>query len=149
MILVEEEGLLQDGTGTDQPSRSNRRRAARTNEEAFALLQNQKSAEEALGRLNRAIAYDPSFGDAYVLKSYVQLEILPNVEEALVAARAAVQYTPQNPDSHYTLGLVFEKQGQFKEANGPCSRRSSSTLPIRTCISPSAPSTLITSMNRG
>ncbi|MFO0768725.1 MAG: tetratricopeptide repeat protein [Nitrospiraceae bacterium] len=62
------------------------------------------------------MAYDPSFGDAYVLKSYVRLEILPNVEEALVAARAAVQYAPQNPDSHYTLGLVFEKQGQFKEA---------------------------------
>ena len=103
--------------GQEPTSQADRAKAARTQyEEAFALLQNQKSAEEALERLNRAIAYDPSFGDAYVLKSYVRLEILPNIEEALVAAHAAVQHAPQNPDSHYTLGLVFEKQGQFAEA---------------------------------
>ena len=64
----------------------------------------------------RAIAYDPSFGDAYVLKSYIRLEVLLNLDESLAAARAAVQHAPQNPDSHYSLGLVLEKKGQPKEA---------------------------------
>ena len=30
--------------------------------------------------------------------------------------RLAVQHAPQNPDSHYTLGLVLAKQGQYQEA---------------------------------
>ncbi len=103
--------------GQEPTSQADRAKAARVQyEEAFSLLQKQKSAEEALERLDRAIAYDPSFGDAYVLKSYVRLEILPNLEEAMAAARAAVQYAPQNPDSHYTLGLVFEKQANYAEA---------------------------------
>jgi tetratricopeptide (TPR) repeat protein len=85
-------------------------------EQAFALLQQQKSAEEALERLNRAITYDPSFGDAYVLKSYLRLEVLPNLEESLAAAQAAVQHAPQNPDSHYSLALALEKKGQHQEA---------------------------------
>jgi uncharacterized caspase-like protein len=103
--------------GQEPTSDADRAKAARTQyEEAFSLLQQQKSAEEALERLNRAIAYDPSFGDAYVLKSYVRLEILPNMEEALAAAKAAVKFAPQNPDSYYTLGLVLEKQGQFAES---------------------------------
>jgi len=51
-----------------------------------------------------------------VLKSYVRLEILPNLDEALAAAKSAVQYAPQNPDSQYTLGLIYEKQGKFSDA---------------------------------
>ncbi len=85
-------------------------------EQAFTLLQTGKSQDEALERLNKALEYDPKFGDAYVLKSYVRLEVLPNLEEALAAAKLAVQYAPQNPDSHYTLGLIYEKQGRYAEA---------------------------------
>jgi tetratricopeptide (TPR) repeat protein len=103
--------------GSEPTNEADRIKAARVQyEQAFDLLQKQKSAEEALERLNRAIAYDPSFGDAYVLKSYVRLEILPNLEESLAAAREAVQYAPQNPDSHYSLALVLEKQERFKDA---------------------------------
>jgi tetratricopeptide (TPR) repeat protein len=69
-----------------------------------------------LERLEKALEYDPTFGDAYVLKSYVRLEILPNLEEALSAARLAVQYAPKNPDAQYTLGLIHEKRGQYAEA---------------------------------
>ena len=36
-------------------------------------------------------------------------EVLPNLGEALAAAKAAVQYAPKNPDSQYTLGLIYEK----------------------------------------
>ena len=85
-------------------------------EQAFALLQNGKSQDEALERLNKALEYDPKFGDAYVLKSYVRLEVLPDIDEALAAGRLAVQYAPNNPDAHYTLGLIYEKRGQYAEA---------------------------------
>jgi uncharacterized caspase-like protein len=85
-------------------------------EQAFSILQQQRPAQEALERLNKALEYDPRFGDAYVLKSYLYLEHIPNVAEALAAARSAVQYAPDNPDSSYTLGLVLQRKGQFPEA---------------------------------
>lgn len=103
--------------GTEPQTEAERAKAARAQyEQAFSLLQQQKSAEEALERLDRAIAYDPTFGDAYVLKSYVRLEVLPNIEEALAMARLAVQHAPKNPDSYYTLGLILEKREQYTEA---------------------------------
>ena len=85
-------------------------------ERAFALLQEGKSGEEALERLDRAIGYDPTFGNAYVLKSYVRLEVVPNLDEALATGLLAVKYAPGNPDSYYTLGLIHEKRGEFAEA---------------------------------
>ncbi len=103
------------GAGPQSPAE--RRQAAKTQyEQAFALLQTGKSPEEALERLNKSLGYDPTFGDAYVLKSYVLLEVLPSLDEALSAAKLAVQYAPTNPDSQYTLGLIYEKRGQFAEA---------------------------------
>jgi tetratricopeptide (TPR) repeat protein len=85
-------------------------------EHAFALLQEGKAIEEAVERLDRAIEYDPTYGDAYVLKSYVRLEVFPNLDEALSAALLAAQYAPGNPDSFYMLGLIYEKRGQFRDA---------------------------------
>lgn len=85
-------------------------------EQAFSILQQQRSAQDALARLNKAIEYYPEYGDAYVLKSYVYLEHIPNVQEALSAARSAVKYAPNNPDSSYTLGLVLQRGGQFSDA---------------------------------
>jgi tetratricopeptide (TPR) repeat protein len=103
--------------GPEPKTAAERTQAAKAQyEQAFALLQQQKSAEEALERLNRAIQYDPKFGDAYVLKSYVRLEVLPQLDEALSTAKLAVEHAPQNPDSHYTLGLVLEKREQYVEA---------------------------------
>ena len=103
--------------GAEPQSSAERRQAAKMQyERAFALLQTEKSPEEALERLEKALEYDPTFGDAYVLKSYVRLEILPNLDEALSAARLAVQYAPKNPDAQYTLGLIHEKRGQYTEA---------------------------------
>jgi tetratricopeptide (TPR) repeat protein len=103
--------------GGEPQSPAERHAAARMHyEQAFALLQNGKSQDEALERLNKALEYDPKFGDAYVLKSYVRLEIIPNIEEAMAAAKLAVQYAPDNPDSYYTLGLIHEKRGQYADA---------------------------------
>jgi tetratricopeptide (TPR) repeat protein len=103
--------------GGEPQSPAERQQAAKMQyEQAFALLQAGKSADEALERLNKALEYDPTFGDAYVLKSYVRLEVKPNLDEALEAAKSAVQYAPKNPDSHYTLGLIYEKRGQYAEA---------------------------------
>lgn len=103
--------------GPEPATAEERAKAAKTHyEQAFTLLQQQRSAEEALERLNKALEYDPAFGDAYVLKSYVRLEVLPNLEEALAAAKKAVEYAADNPDSFYTLGLVYEKQARYAEA---------------------------------
>ena len=103
--------------GAGPQSLSERRQAAQIQyEQAFALLQAGKSSEEALERLDKALEYDPTFGDAYVLKSYVRLEVLPNLEDALSAAKLAVQYAPTNPDAQYTLGLIYEKRGAYAEA---------------------------------
>src|SRR5690349_24273910 len=103
--------------GGEPQSPAERQQAARMQyEQAFALLQSGKSGDEALERLNKALEYDPTFGDAYVLKSYVRLEVVPNLDEALAAAKSAVQYAPKNPDSHYTLGLIYEKRGQYADA---------------------------------
>jgi len=103
--------------GAEPQSPSERRQAAKMQyEQAFVLLQTGKLPEETLERLDKALEYDPTFGDAYVLKSYVRLEVLPNLDDALSAAKLAVQYAPQNPDSQYTLGLIYEKRGQYIEA---------------------------------
>ena len=103
--------------GAEPQSLAERRQAAKLQyEQAFALLQTGKSSEEALERLDKALEYDPTFGDAYVLKSYVRLEVLPDLEDALSAARLAVQHAPKNPDAQYTLGLIYEKRGQYAEA---------------------------------
>jgi tetratricopeptide (TPR) repeat protein len=103
--------------GAEPQSPAERREAAKMQyEQAFTLLQAGKSSDEALERLNKALQYDPTFGDAYVLKSYVRLEVLPNLDDALSAAKLAVQYAPKNPDSQYTLGLIYEKRGEYREA---------------------------------
>ena len=103
--------------GEEPQSPAERRQAAKKQyEQAFALLQTGKSSEEALERLDKSLEYDPTLGDAYVLKSYVLLEVLPNLADALSAAKLAVQFAPKNPDSQYTLGLIYEKRGQYAEA---------------------------------
>ena len=85
-------------------------------ERAFALIQEGKAIEEAVERLDRAIEYDPTYGDAYVLKSYVRTEVLPDLDEALAAGLLAVKYAPGNPDSFYMLGVIYEKRGSFRDA---------------------------------
>jgi len=97
--------------------RPNDREAAKVEyEQALALLQSGKYAEEALARLNRAIEYDSTFGEAYMLKSYLRFELLPQLDEALAAGQLAAKYAPDNPDAFYTLGQVHEKMGHHKEA---------------------------------
>jgi Flp pilus assembly protein TadD len=95
---------------------TDREAATHEYEEAFARLQGGKYAEEALARLNRAIEYDPTFAEAYLLKSYLRLEVLPQLDEALAAGQQAVKHAPDNAEAFYTLGLVHETMGQYKEA---------------------------------
>jgi tetratricopeptide (TPR) repeat protein len=85
-------------------------------EKAFSLLQEQKSVQEAMERLDKAVRYNPTYGDAYVLQSFVYLDIAPNLDKALAAGQLAVKHAPGNPDSHYTLGLVYQRKGQFADA---------------------------------
>ncbi len=103
------------GVGPRTPSERQQEAKAHY-ERAVVLLQEGKSGAEALERLDRAIGYDPTFGDAYVLKSYVRMDVVPNLDEALATGLLAVKYAPGNPDSFYTLGLIHEKRGEFAEA---------------------------------
>jgi tetratricopeptide (TPR) repeat protein len=97
--------------------RPNDREAAKNEyDQALAQLQGGKYADEALARLNRAIEYDPTFAEAYLLKSYLRLEVLPQLDEALVAGQQAVKHAPDNADAFYTLGQVHEKMGHYEEA---------------------------------
>jgi tetratricopeptide (TPR) repeat protein len=80
------------------------------------MLQEGKPAADALEHLNLAIEYDSAYGDAYVLKSYIQLEAVPSLDEAFASGQLAVQYASANPDSFYMLGLVQERRGNFLEA---------------------------------
>jgi len=103
------------GSGPQTPAE--RQQAAQAQyEQAFALLQEGKRTEEALERLNRSIELNPEFGDAYVLKSYLLLDVLPNLDQALITGQLAVKHAPSNPDSFYTLGLIYEKRGDFSDA---------------------------------
>lgn len=100
---------------TQQP-RQDREAARIEYDQALAQLQGGKYAEEALASLNRAIEDDPSFAEAYILKSYLRLEVLPQLDEALDAGRQAVKHAPDNPDAFYSLGLVHQRMGHAKEA---------------------------------
>jgi Flp pilus assembly protein TadD len=95
----------------------NDREAAKNEyEQAVALLQGGKYADEALARVDRAIELDPTFAEAYMLKGYLHQELLPDFDQALAAGQQAVKYAPENPDAFYALGQVHEKLGHFKEA---------------------------------
>lgn len=100
---------------TQQPS--NDREAAKVEyDQAVALLQGGKYAEEALARVTHALDLDPTFAEAYMLKTYLRLELLPDLEEAMTAGQQAVKYGPDNGDAFYMLGQVHEKMGHYKDA---------------------------------
>ena len=84
--------------------------------QALAVLKGQNASREALKHLNRAISYHQTFGDAYVVKAYILLDLIPNIEGALIAGLQAVQYAPKNPDSHFTLGLILERRQEYQDA---------------------------------
>lgn len=116
MILIEgKKGTFRAG---GEPKTDEERVAAAKElyDQAFTTLQQQRPPQEALNSLNKALEYNPTYGDAYILKSYVLLEYLFNQDDALVAANQAVKYAAENPDSHYTRGLILLKKQQYKEA---------------------------------
>jgi uncharacterized caspase-like protein len=101
----------------ETPQKPSDREAAKNEyQQALAHLQGGKYAEEALASLNRAIEADPTFAEAYILKSYLRLEVLPQLDEALAAGQQAVKHAPENADAFYMLGQVHEKMGHYKEA---------------------------------
>ncbi len=105
--------------GPEPTTPEERKAAAKTQYElAFAALQQQKpkSLEEAMERLDNAIGYDPTFGDSYVMKSFLLLERFNKPDDALAAADLAVAHAAKNPDSFYIRGLILQRQGRFPEA---------------------------------
>ncbi len=116
MILIEgKKGTYRAG---GEPTTEAERIAAAKDlyEQAFTTLQQQRPPQEALNSLNKALEYNPAYGEAYILKSYLLLEYLFNADEALETANMAVKYAEKNPDSHYTLGLILLKKQRYQEA---------------------------------
>ncbi|MDH5667292.1 MAG: tetratricopeptide repeat protein [Nitrospira sp.] len=104
-------------SGADPHSPEERRRVARSHyEQAVTLLQEGKPAAEAMEHLSAAILHDATYGDAYVLKGYLHLDTIPDLDEAVAAGRLAVKYAPTNADSFYTLGLIEARRGNVAEA---------------------------------
>lgn len=104
-------------SGPEPKTETERAAAAREEyERAFSVLQQQRSPQEAIERLDKALEYNPAYGDAYVLMSYVYLDVMPNLDKALAAGQLAIKHAPANPDSHYTVGLIYQRKGQFAEA---------------------------------
>ena len=101
-----------------QPATLEERVAASKEEydEAYALLQKQRPPHEAIELLDKAIEHDPTNGEAHVLKSYVLLEYIQDIDGALRAGERAVQQASKNADAHYTLGLAQQRKGQFQAA---------------------------------
>ncbi len=116
MILIEgKKGTFRAG---GEPTTEAERIAAAKDlyDQSFTTLQQQRPPQEALNSLNKALEYNPVYGEAYILKSYVLLEYLFKPDEALEAAQEAVKYAAKNPDSHYTLGLTLLKKQRYQEA---------------------------------
>ena len=116
MILIEgKKGTFRAG---GEPTTEAERVAAARDlyDRAFKTLQQQRPPQEALNSLNKALEYNPAYGDAYILKSYLLLEYLFQPDDALAAANQAVKYAADNQDSHYTLGLILLKKKRYEDA---------------------------------
>jgi len=85
-------------------------------ERAVTLLQQQQSIKEVFDHLDKALEYAPAYGDALVLKSYIYLDLSPNIDKALEAGQQAIKLAPNHPDSHYTLGLIYQRKGDLSQA---------------------------------
>lgn len=116
MILIEsKQGTFRAGGEPKTPAE--RSAAAKAlYDQAFAALQQQRPPQDALNSLNKALEYDPAHGEAHILKGYVLLEYLFQIDAALAAANLAVTYAANNPDSHYTLGLILQRKQQYTDA---------------------------------
>ena len=116
--MILREGRRGPHGGFGEPrTEAERQAAARTlYGQAMVSLQNQKPPSKALDLLNQALTYDSTYGDAYVLKAFILLEMVPDLDGAMVAALHAVEYAPENPDSHFTFGLILQRKGMYPEA---------------------------------
>jgi tetratricopeptide (TPR) repeat protein len=116
MIIIEgKKGTFRAG-GEPKTEAERLEAAKEMYDRAFTTLQQQRPPQEALASLDKALEYNPAYGDAYILKSYVLQEYLSKTDDALVAAQQAVKFAADNPDSHYTLGLALQRKQQYKEA---------------------------------
>ena len=104
-------------TGPQPKTQDERVAAAKEEyERAVNLLQQQGSMRDVFEHLDKALEYVPDYGDALVLKSYIYLDLEPNLDKALAAGQQAVKLAPAHRDSHYTLGLIYQRKGELAQA---------------------------------
>jgi len=104
--------------GGPEPKTQDERMAAAKEEyeRAVTLLQQQRSLQEVFEHLDKALEYAPTYGDALVLKSYIYLDIAPDIDKAFAAGEQAVKLAPSYRDAHYTMGLIHQRKGDFPKA---------------------------------
>ncbi len=116
--MILREGRIGPHGGMGEPQTEEDRKAAAQTlyYQALTVLQNREPAQGALDLLNQALGYDPTYSDAYILKAFLLLERVPDIDGALEAATMGVQLAPENPDSHFTFGLVLQRKAMYPEA---------------------------------
>ncbi len=99
---------------------ASRRRKDRELRARLSLLQGQAlndlaRSDEALVKINEAIALQPSMVEARYERG-VALFDLCRFEEAAAAFTAVLRDAPDDPYAHYHLGLVYERDGRTADA---------------------------------
>jgi tetratricopeptide (TPR) repeat protein len=94
-LLAKCQGELADDTGSPQ--------------------QQQHAYEQAVGNAQRAIALDPTNGDAYAVLG-ISLAGLGRFDEARRECAQAIRLQPQNAEVRWYLGRILDSQGQYDES---------------------------------
>lgn len=81
----------------------------------------EKELKVALERINKLKEKHPKNANALILLANVQFK-LGNTDEALMAARSAVQLAPKSPDALVSYGKVLVERKQYTEAIGAFER---------------------------
>ena len=109
--------------GGEPQSPAERQQAARDAIRAgFCSLAKWKSVGRSLGAPQQGAGIRSDIWRRLCAQKLCAAGGVPDLEEALKAGKLAVEYAPNNPDSHYTLGLIYEKRGQYAEAEGAMRR---------------------------
>jgi tetratricopeptide (TPR) repeat protein len=71
--------------------------------------------QAALDCADRALAVDPSFGEAYLVIGYVRI-FQRRHDEAVVAGETAINLAPSSSDAHHMAGMYHGYAGNFRKA---------------------------------
>ncbi|MGY2843036.1 adenylate cyclase [Bradyrhizobium sp. USDA 4518] len=87
-----------------------------TDQARFGWIKDENEAyQAALGCADRALAADPSFGEAYLVIGYVRTYQRRH-DEAVAAGETAISLAPSSSDAHHMAGMYHGYAGNFRKA---------------------------------